>query len=144
LAQLKAQYPFFFPAGNDDQVWIEKMQNPQWRELYAEVEKQYGDFSSETQKIEELFKHIKYYFPKAKIPKIYTVISEMDYQNKVIYANNMLIISLELYLGKDHKFYQFPEYLKQNFTKSQILPDIAHTFAIGRFRRQQKAPFCRK
>ncbi len=131
LAQLKAQYPFFFPAGNDDQVWIEKMQNPQWRELYAEVEKQYGDFSGETQKIEELFKHIKYYFPKAKIPKIYTVISEMDYQNKVIYANNMLIISLELYLGKDHKFYQFPEYLKQNFTKSQILPDIAHTFAIG-------------
>jgi hypothetical protein len=98
------------------------MQNPQWRELYNEVEKQYGDFSGETQKIEELFKHIKYYFPKAKFPKVYTVISEMDYQNKVIYANNMLIISLELYLGKDHKFYQFPEYLKQNFTKARFCP----------------------
>jgi gliding motility-associated lipoprotein GldB len=141
LQDLKSRYPFFFPPGNDDQVWIEKMQNPQWRELYAEVEKQYGDFGGQTQKIEELFKHIKYYFPKTKIPKIYTVISEMDYQNKVIYANNMLIISLELYLGKDHKFYQFPEYLKQNFTESQIVPDIAHTFALGQIPPPQENTF---
>src|SRR3954466_15299937 len=94
LPKLKMQYPFFFPPGNDDKIWTDKMQNPQWRELYAEVEKKYSDFSPETAKIEELFKHIKYYFPETKIPKVYTVISEMDYQNKVIYAHNMLIISL--------------------------------------------------
>jgi hypothetical protein len=124
LPKLKQQYPFFFPVGNDDAIWIEKMQHPQWRELYAEVEKKYSNFDTETSQIEELFKHIKYYFPKTKIPKVYTIISEMDYQNKVIYANNMLVISLELYLGQDHKFYEFPEYLKQNFEQSQILPDI--------------------
>jgi gliding motility-associated lipoprotein GldB len=128
LPQLKLQYPIFFPAGNDDQVWIEKMQNPQWRELYNEVEKKYGNFDVETQKIEELFKHIKYYFPETKIPKVYTIISEMDYQNKVIYANNMLVISLELYLGKDHRFYEFPQYIKQNFEQSQILPDMVTSF----------------
>jgi len=131
LGTLKAQYPFFFPPGNDDQVWIEKMQNPQWRELYEEVQKKYSDFGLETEKIEDLFRHIKYYFPTAKIPKVYTVISEMDYHNKVIAANNMLIISLELYLGKDHKFYEFPQYLKQNFEESQIVPDIASNFALG-------------
>ncbi len=65
-----------------------------------EVEKKYSNFDTETSQIEELFKHIKYYFPKTKIPKVYTIISEMDYQNKVIYANDMLVISLELYLGK--------------------------------------------
>ncbi len=32
LAKLKKQFPFFFPAGNDDKVWLEKMQNPLWRE----------------------------------------------------------------------------------------------------------------
>ena len=128
LPQLKLQYPIFFPAGNDDQVWIEKMQNPQWRELYNEVEKKYSNFEDETQKIEELFKHIKYYFPETKIPKVYTIISEMDYQNKVIYANNMLVISLELYLGKDHRFYEFPQYIKQNFEQSQILPDMVTSF----------------
>ena len=129
LPNLKAAYPFFFPAGNDDKIWTDKMQNPQWRELYAEVEKRYANFDSEKEKIETLFKHIQYYFPETKTPKVYTIISEMDYQNKVIYANNMLIISLELYLGKDHKFYEFPEYIKQNFEENQMMPDIVSSFA---------------
>jgi hypothetical protein len=30
----------------------------------------------------------------------------MDYNNKVIY-DSLAIISLEMYLGKEHKFYQF-------------------------------------
>lgn len=132
LPKLKQQYPFFFPVGNDDAIWIEKMQHPQWRELYNEVEKKYSNFDTETSQIEELFKHIKYYFPKTRIPKVYTIISEMDYQNKVIYANDMLVISLELYLGKDHRFYEFPEYLKQNFEQSQILPDIVSSFFRGK------------
>ncbi len=132
LAQLKQEYPFFFPQGNDDKVWMEKMQNPQWRELYAEVEKKYSDFATETTQLEELFKHIKYYFPETKTPKVYTIISEMDYNNKVIYTQDMLIISLELYLGKDHKFYQFPDYLKQNFEQSQIIPDVVTSFSQTR------------
>ena len=129
LPRLKAEYPFFFPPGNDDKVWTEKMQNPQWRELYAEVQKKYSNFNNETQKIEELFKHIKYYFPKTETPKVYTVISQMDYQNKVIYTGNMLIISLELYLGKGHRFYEFPDYIQQNFDENQILPDIVSSYA---------------
>jgi gliding motility-associated lipoprotein GldB len=129
LPRLKSQYPMFFPPGNDDKVWIDKMQNPQWRELYNEVEKKFGNFGKETTAIEELFKHIKYYFPETKTPKIITVISEMDYQNKTIYADSIVIVSLELYLGKDHRFYQFPEYLKQNFEPNQILPDIVSSFA---------------
>ena len=108
------------------------MQNPQWRELYAEVQKKYSNFETETTQIEELFKHIKYYFPDTKTPKVYTIISEMDYNTKVIYTQEMLIISLELYLGKDHKFYQFPDYLKQNFDQNQILPDIVSGFSQGK------------
>ena len=91
------------------------MQNPLWRELYTEVQKKYSNFEPVQKELETLFKHIKYNFPKTKTPKVITVISEMDYNNKVIYADSLLIISLELYLGKDHKFYQFPNYLKQNF-----------------------------
>jgi gliding motility-associated lipoprotein GldB len=130
LQKLKAQYPFFFPTGNDDKVWLEKMQNPQWRELYVEVEKKYSNFDTQTTQIEELFKHIKYYYPKTKTPKVITIISEMDYQNKAIFADSLVIISLELYLGKEHKFYEFPEYLKQNFETNQILPDIVSSYAM--------------
>lgn len=132
LPQLKKEYPFFFPQGNDDSVWTEKMQNPQWRELYSEVQKKYSNFEPEKAKIETLFKHIKYYFPKTKTPKVFTIISEMDYQNKVFYTDDMLVISLELYLGKDHKFYEFPDYIKQNFEQNQITPDIVSVFAQGK------------
>jgi len=41
----------------------------------------------------------------------------------------MLIISLEMYLGKDHRFYEFPDYLKQNFQENQMLPDIVTSFS---------------
>ena len=52
----------------------------------------------------------------------------MDYNTKTIYADSLVIVSLELYLGKNHKFYQFPEYIKQNFEPTQIVPDIASSF----------------
>lgn len=141
LQNLKAEYPFFFPEGNDDKVWIEKMQNPLWRELYNEVEKKYSNFGTQTNEIEDLFKHIKYYFPKTKMPTVYTVIGEMDYNGKAIYANDKLIIALELYLGKNHKFYEFPEYLKQNFEERQMMPDIVSSFALRAIPAPQEKSF---
>jgi gliding motility-associated lipoprotein GldB len=129
LHKVKKQFPFFFPQGNDDSVWLNKMQDPLWRELYTEVQKKYADFEPVHKELETLFKHIKYYFPNTKTPKVITVISEMDYNNKVIYADSLVIISLELYLGKEHKFYQFPNYLKQNFEQKQIMPDIVSSFS---------------
>lgn len=132
LGKLKKQFPFFFPQGINDSVWLEKMQNPLWRELYAEVQKKYANFAPLQEELETLFKHIKYNFPKTKTPKVITVISEMDYNNKVIYADTLLIVSLELYLGKEHKFYQFPKYLKQNFEEKQMMPDVVSSFSMGK------------
>lgn len=128
LEKVKKEFPFFFPATNDNSVWLNKMQDPIWRELYTEVQKKYADFEPEKVELESLFKHIKYYFPQTKTPKVITVISEMDYNNKAIYADSLVIISLELYLGKNHKFYQFPNYIKQNFEQRQILPDVVSSF----------------
>lgn len=128
LNKLKNEFPFFFPLGNDDEVWLEKMQNAQWRELYSEVQKKYADFEPTKSELTSLFQHIKYYFPKTKTPKIITVISEMDYNNKAIYADSLVLISLEMYLGKEHKFYQFPNYIKQNFEQEQIMPDVVSGF----------------
>ena len=130
LASLKAEYPFFFSAKYEDKVWIDKLQNKDWRELYNEVQKKYPDFDKQTTEIEDLFKHIKYYFPETITPKVYTVIAEMDYNSKSIYTNDKLIIALELYLGANHKFYQFPEYIKQNFEERQMMPDIVSSYTL--------------
>jgi hypothetical protein len=56
----------------------------------------------------------------------------MDYNSKVIYANDKLLIALELYLGSDHKFYtDFPAYITQNFSERQMMPDVVTSFANG-------------
>lgn len=134
LPKIKATYPEFFPQGVEDQVWIEKMTNPLWKELYSEVQKRFGDFGPEKTAIEDAFRHAKYYFPETQVPEVITVIGEMDYNNKVIYTGDLLLISLELYLGKDHEYYQseFPAYIRQNFEKHQMLPDIVSAFATGK------------
>lgn len=129
LEKVKKEFPYFFPAGNDNAVWISKMRDPLWKEVYTEVQKKYADFTPVKKELETLFKHIKYYFPKTKTPEVITVISEMDYNSKAIYADSLVIISLELYLGKNHKFYQFPKYLKENFEERQIAPDVVSSFA---------------
>jgi len=130
LAKVKKQYPFFFPAGNDDNVWLNKMQDPIWREVYTEVEKKYSNFEPVREEFNALFQHVKYYFPETKIPKVITVIGEMDYNAKAIYADSLVIVALELYLGKNHKFYEFPNYLKENFEERQIMPDVVSSFSF--------------
>jgi gliding motility-associated lipoprotein GldB len=129
LAVVKKQYPFFFPAGNDDNIWLKKMQDPLWKEVYTEVEKKYSDFEPVREEFNNLFKHVKYYFPETKTPKVITVIGEMDYTAKAIYADSLVIVALELYLGKDHKFYEFPNYMKENFEERQIMPDVVSSFS---------------
>ncbi|WP_447635070.1 gliding motility lipoprotein GldB [Flavobacterium microcysteis] len=131
LSKIKQQYPYFFPAGNEDTVWTNKMKNPLLRQVHDEVQKKFGNFQKERGDLEELFRHIKYYFPETNLPKVVTLISEVDTDNKVIYADSLLLVSLDVYLGKDHEFYTgFPEYQRKTFEKSQLLSDVVSNFAI--------------
>jgi gliding motility-associated lipoprotein GldB len=129
ISTVKQKYPFFFPAGNPDAVWTDKIKNPLLQELHREVEKKFPNTTALQEDFYALFQHIKYYYPDFRTPKVVTLISEMDYESKVIYADSLLLVSLDLYLGKDHKFYEFPAYQKQNFEPRQIMPDAAKAFA---------------
>ena len=129
LQKIKKAFPVFFPKEVPDSVWTNKIQNPLWRELYSEVQKKYSDIEPVRSELVTLFKHIKHYFPKTKTPKAVTVIAEMDYNTKAIYADSLVILSLELYLGKAHRFYEFPKYIKQNFEQRQMMPDLVSSFA---------------
>jgi len=132
LSKLKKQYPYFFSPKINDTVWTNKMTAPIWREVYAEVQKKYPSTEGIQNNVEALVQHMKYYFPKTKTPKVITLISDMDYNNKAVYADSLIIISLELYLGKEHKFYTFPKYLKLNFEERQMMPDVVKSFSSGK------------
>lgn len=127
---LKQEYPFLFPQQFSNSVWIEKLNDTIQQEIDREVGKAFPSFENKKAELHSLFQHIKYYFPQFEAPKVFTVTSEVDYKNKVILQDDYLFISLDTYLGEDHHFYiGIQEFLKKNFKKEQILPDVANAYA---------------
>ncbi len=127
LPTVKNEYPYLFPPQNDS-IWLNKIKNE--AELFKKSQELFGNFESEKLQIEELFKHVKYYQPSFKLPKILTLITNLDYQNKVVYADSLLFVSLDMYLGKDSEVYKdFPLYLAQNFDKSHLIVDMAKSIS---------------
>ncbi len=130
LGDLKTEFPYLFPQINPDSVWVNKMKNKDELELFAETEKVYNDFTEETKQLSELFKHIKYYYPKFKEPKVITLLSNVDYDSKVVLADSLLFISLDIFLGADSPIYKtHPNYIKQNNTKEHLIVAVAEQFA---------------
>ncbi len=132
LPQLKQEYPYLFPEGNEDAVWVEKMRDTFQLKLYDEVQKKFSSVDGLEKDLEELFKHIKYYYPDFKNPKVLALVSD-DIETKAVYADNLLLIPLSLYLGTDNQMYDFeeiPRYKVQQFVPEQILPDVVASFSL--------------
>jgi len=126
LANTKEKYPLFFPESTPDSIWLKKISDADERELYQETLKKYGDLKSLEEQLSSLFKHVKYYNKDFVIPKITTIISNIDYDYRIIYNQASLIISLDCYLGTDHPFYgDYPKYIRQNNTEDHIVVNIA-------------------
>lgn len=127
LPKLKSKYPYFFPKATPDSVWIQKKQDKDELELFAEVQKKYESIDELTKELESLFKHVKYYYPNFKSPNVTTVLTNIDYNYRVIYNVQSLLISLDVYLGENHEFYNdYPAYIKENNTKEGIIVDVAN------------------
>ena len=131
LPDLKNQYPFLFPTQFPDSIWYAKLNDPIFKELNIEVSKQFLDNSKIEDDLEMLVSRIKYYFPEEKTPRVITLVNEVLIDKKAFYTNDLILISLDTYLGKNHKFYEpFAEYQKANLEPDQILPDLVTNFAF--------------
>ena len=126
LGKLKNKYSYMFPSTVHDSVWLHKINNDQEQFLFSESQRVFNDFSAEQLQLTVLFQQIKYRNINFKVPNIISHISNLDFQYPVIYADSLLFISLDMYLGKDHIAYSdFPRYLSQNFTKDRLIVDVS-------------------
>lgn len=126
LSKTKEIYPMFFPH-DIDSVWINKIQNKDEQELYAETQKVYTDLFFLEKQLEKLFQHVKFYDKNFKEPIVITMLTNVDYENRVLFDSGLLLVSLDCYLGANHEFYvDFPEYIKQNNRKEHIIVDVAN------------------
>lgn len=131
LPELKNQYPFLFPSQFPDSIWFAKINDPIFKELNIEVGKQFPDNSKFEDDIEMMVSRVKHYFPEEKKPRVITLVNEVLIDKKAFYTNDLILISLDTYLGKNHKFYEpFAEYQKANLEPHQILPDLVTNFAF--------------
>lgn len=130
LGDLKAEYPYLFPEQYPDSIWNLKLQDTLQQALLFEIDQAFGDFAEEEAGLELLFKHIRYYFPNQTLPEIVTVSSDVDYNNRVILADTLLLLGLDNYLGKEHRFYGgIDRYIAAGFEKKYLVPDVAAAFA---------------
>ena len=126
LETLKTEYPDLFPKSTPDSIWLAKINDQDEQELFVETQKVYQDFSKTRSELEDLFKHVKYYNEKFVAPGVITILSNVDYEYRVVYADPLLFISLDVYLGTDSEFYgDYPDYIKENNKQERIAVDVA-------------------
>lgn len=129
IPKLKQKFPYLFPQQYSDSVWIAKLKDTLQNELFSEVNGAFPNFDKETADLELLFKHVLYYFPNYRTPEVITVISDVDYSNRVILADTLLLIGLDNYLGNDHKFYGgIEQYIADGLDKTYLISDVASAF----------------
>ena len=130
LPALKQKYPYLFPAQYSDSVWVANMQDSLQIELRSAVDSVFAGFEEESQELELLFKHVIYYFPSYKVPAIITLTTDVDYQNRIILTDTLLLIGVDNYLGKDHRFYGGIErYITKGLDKTYLESDIVSAFS---------------
>ena len=104
LKKLKKTFPFLFSKRVPDSIWIQRMNDTLQQQLASEVDKGFGNLKDVEGEISDLFRHIKYYDKAFRTPRIITLTSDVDYRNKVIVTDTIVLIALDTYLGTDHEF----------------------------------------
>lgn len=139
---LKQKYPLLLSEHVPDCVWLNKKNDTLFNELYSETQKQFKDISALKADLTSLFKHIKYYYPNENPGRVITVLSEVDINSRAIYTDSVSIISLDTYLGKNHKFYvDFDSYILGDFEPNRIVVDLAGNFALQKVPQPQDRQF---
>ena len=99
--------------------------NPYVLGLYDTIQVDYPNLDGVEGELTEAMKHFKYYFPNRGIPEFKAILSEFGY-NVVALDTNYIAIALDMYLGKDYRYYgsfDFPYYIVQRFEPEYIVPN---------------------
>lgn len=128
LDSLQKDYHFFLGDNPSTSDLKKYLNDPLNKRLYKEVQQQYADLSDLEEDFQKAFARIRYYFPDAELPRIYTIVSGLSYETPVIYVDSVLIISLDMYMGSDYHYYKqmgemLPLFIRRHLNRENILPD---------------------
>lgn len=136
LKKYKNEYMLFLDGNLDDTLKILQLYNfvsdPTLHEIYDNLIKKYPDLSYLEENLSNSFSYFKHYFPEKQIPKLYSYISFLDYNNRVIYLDTVMAIALDMYLGPNFPMYpsvKIPKYISNRLDSNYIVVDCFKAIA---------------
>ena len=140
LEKLKPQYPFFLNTDLSDTMKLLAMRDYLVNERNTAFQKAcdsaFPDLQPVSPELTEAFRHVVHYFPGFRVPRLYSYISGGDYPYPVQWADSVMLIALDCYLGRDFRLYkadQMPLYRMQRATPEYIVPDAMSAVYGGLF-----------
>lgn len=136
LKKLVPEYSIFLGDGNFAPGEVNQIRefiaDESNKAAYAAVIKQYPNLNKLSSGLEKAFKNYDQETGRNHFPKIFTYVSGFDVQYPVKYADTVMIISLDMYLGEDFELYKkmgIPAYISSRYTEGHLLPDCVKEMA---------------
>ncbi|MBK1897601.1 gliding motility lipoprotein GldB [Chryseobacterium paridis] len=131
LDQFKAEFPWF-QGTVSDQDFGKRRSDAGEIKIYKEAVSKI-DQEKLQKELQELFSHIKYYFPKFKSPKVYLFSSALQMiQDPIFYdeKGNLLFIDITGFMGDKNPNYKGLElYFQKSMNPNNIVPKVSRMFA---------------
>lgn len=103
------------------------LSDPIIRDVYKATAKEYPDMKEVEKQLTDAFKIYLTHFPNSSVPKIYTLVPGLDFSMPSVYGyGNNLFINLDMYLGKDYKYYSaagMPKFISARCDKKYLATD---------------------
>ncbi|WEK71602.1 MAG: gliding motility protein GldB [Candidatus Chryseobacterium colombiense] len=131
LEQFKTQFPWFQGTVSDED-FSKRRTDANEIKIYNEAIHKIDVNKLQTE-LQELFSHIKYYFPKFKSPKVYLFSSALQMiQDPIIYdeKSGFLFIDITGFMGDGNPNYKGLElYFQKSMNPANIVPKVSQIFA---------------
>ncbi len=131
LAEFKQKYPWFQGTVSDAD-FDERRKDQNEIKIYKTAISKIDQKKLKTD-LENLFSHVKYYFPQFSIPKVLLYSSALQgVQDPIFYQakENMLFIDVTGFMGENNPYYQGLEmYFQRSMNPQNILPKVSRILA---------------
>lgn len=131
LEKFKAQFPWFQGTVSDEDFAKNKVNQTEIK-IYKEAISKI-DQAKLQKELQDLFSHIKYYFPEFKTPKVFLFSSSLQMiQDPILYDSktNFLFIDISGFMGnKNPNYAGLEEYFQKSMNPNNIVPKVAKVFA---------------
>ncbi len=131
LTAIQDQFIYFLDVDLNQDHHIQQIHDfvtdTQLIHIYQKSMEVYPDMHNLENEIEAGFSYFSYHFPSWESPEVYTYISGMFYENPVILSDSVMIIAVDVYLGKNFPPYRslgLPNYKLRTMEAGYISIDV--------------------